>query len=186
MKTPFIIALVALFIGVSVVAFIFLRLSTGEPGNNNDFWIGGDGPSPDGDTQVGIQDVVGANGSSIPVRDFIHNGVTEEDVVNPNTYFIAGSADYCTADGVCPGGAETDRYTITYSKEDDWFSVLLNKEPLGEVRREAETYLLTQLGITEQQACALNYQVATLSYVSQYYADRELRFSFCPGAVPLP
>lgn len=184
-KLLIILSIVAVLV-VIVLAFVLFRPSTSEPNENDGFWIGGDAPSNGSDTPSDVGAVVGFDGTPVPVRDFVNNGVTQEDTVNPGTYFIAGSAEYCTADGKCPHGADTDRYTITYSKEDDWFSILLNKEPLGEVRREAESYLLLQLGITEQQACALNYQVATLSYVSRHYADKELRFSFCPGAVPLP
>lgn len=64
-------------------------------------------------------------------------------------------------------------------------SVLLYEEPLGEVRQATETYVVNQLGIPRERLCDLDTRVITNTYVNAFYANRDLGFSFCPGAVTL-
>jgi len=46
--------------------------------------------------------------------------------------------------------------------------------------------LLQQLGISEQDACRLRYSVSVPFSVNPLYSGKNLGFSFCPGATPLP
>ena len=125
-------------------------------------------------------------GGAIAVKDFVHNGETVLDVQNPGSYVLAGSLGYCLTDGTCPAGASTTDFSVSYNDKTNFFNIVLLKEPLGTIRLEAEQFLQNRLDITEQQACGLNYFVGTPYWVNSVYDDRNLGFSFCPGATVLP
>lgn len=78
------------------------------------------------------------------------------------------------------------RYNLTYFVEDSFFQVSLLAEPLSEVRTEAEMELRSRLNVTQEELCQLRTSVKTDIYTNEFYAGRELGFSFCPGAVQLP
>jgi hypothetical protein len=123
---------------------------------------------------------------TVITRDFIHNGETVTDTVNPGTYQLAGSLEYCLADGTCPSGAATSDFSISYNSKTQFFNVALVNEPLGPVRAAAEKFLTSRLGVSSAQMCRLQYFVGTPNYVNSSYSGKNLGFSFCPGAVPLP
>lgn len=129
---------------------------------------------------------IGTYDGSAVVLDFIHNGETWADTLNQGSYLLAGSTGYCLADGSCPHGAQTDDFTISYSNKDSFFNIVLLKEPLGSVRREAESFLQSRLGLVGKDICVLNYFVGTPYYVNQTFTGKNLGFSFCPGATKLP
>ena len=79
-----------------------------------------------------------------------------------------------------------NRYTILYFEADESFAVIIGTTPLGIVRREAERKLLSDLGISQSEACALTYYVSTPYFVSPGYSGKNLLLSFCPGAEVLP
>lgn len=113
-----------------------------------------------------------ANNGVITTNDFIHNGITIEDPSNAGNYYLTGSS--------------TDGYAIGYRTPAQFFTIALQREPLGETRAAAETFLLSKLGISEEQMCHLNYYVGTDSYTNSAYAGKDLGFSFCPDSVALP
>lgn len=119
---------------------------------------------------IGIQ---GEDGSTIQAKDFLIDPTTKEDPVNKG-YFYLGSQ------------SEDAPYMILYIKDTQFFTIELLKEPLGENRRAAETYLEKLLGLSNDSMCALAYMVSTPSSISQTYAGTSLGFSFCPNAVRLP
>lgn len=125
-------------------------------------------------------------GLGVTVKDFIHNGETVADVVNPGSYVLAGSLGYCLADGSCPHGADTDDFSILYSESTQFLRIILLKEPLGSVRESAERFIIDRLGITEQEACSLKYVVGTPYWINAAYDNKNLGFSFCPDATVLP
>lgn len=141
-----------------------------------------DGPR-DNSVFVGARD-----GGTIVTRDFINNGTTIEDPANDDSYYLAGTTGYCYDDGTCASaGSGADGYNVVYYAGDRSFIIGLTREPLGEVRRNAERYLTETLGLTQVEMCALTYYVGTTAYVSSMYGSMgNLGFSFCPGAVPLP
>lgn len=141
-------------------------------------------PSSGRDTEPTIS-ISGQNGSSFVTKDFIHNGETASDVVNPGNYYLAGSIGYCLADGRCPAGATTTDFNVSYDSNHSSFSILLLEEPLGQSRLHAETFLEEKLGLTEAQLCGLNYWLGTTYWVNEIYAGKNLGFSFCPGATQL-
>ncbi len=77
------------------------------------------------------------------------------------------------------------RFSITYYTQMDSYTVALLAEPLGEVRTEAEQYLLQKTGLSEIKLCQEVGYVGTVDSVNAQYAGRNLGFSFCEGAIPL-
>lgn len=126
------------------------------------------------------------SGVVVTVNDFVHNGETVPDVQNTGSFVLAGSLGYCLADGTCPSGASTTDFSISYNEKSNFFNIVLLKEPLGTVRLLAEQFLSKRLGITEQQLCTLNYFVGTPYWINSAYDSKNLGFSVCPGATPLP
>lgn len=135
---------------------------------------------------TGYVTVGSGSGADIEVQDFTHNGETIPDPVNPGSYVLAGSLGYCLADGSCPQGTPTDRFSVSYDGETGSFSIVLLKEPLREVRAEAQAYLRSRLGITDAQMCALDYYLGVPYFVNERFTGENLGFSFCAGATALP
>ncbi|KND49485.1 MAG: hypothetical protein AB203_00170 [Parcubacteria bacterium C7867-008] len=125
------------------------------------------------------------NGNPIQVRDFIHNGETVPDVVNPGTQVLAGSLGYCLADGSCPSGASTTDFSISYDENDYSFNVVLLTEPLSKSRRTAEQFLLSRLGVTQAQLCLLKSYVGVPAFVNETF-EGNLGYSFCAKSTKLP
>lgn len=121
---------------------------------------------------------------AVVVENFIENGSSLEDPANGGNYYLAGSLDYCEGD--C-AAIENEQFSIVYFSKDQAFGISLSTEPLGEVRRSAERYLMGKLGINEAQMCELRYTLGTTVYVNPTYGSMEnLGFSFCPGSTQLP
>lgn len=80
----------------------------------------------------------------------------------------------------------SNSFEILYYEPEGRLVVSLLEEPLGNARAEAELYLQTTLGFTESELCNIRARVLTNRFVSNFYADQELGFSFCAGAVQLP
>ncbi len=149
----------------------------------------GTAPLPAGSTtgaQTPTMTVAGLAGSAIATKDFLHDGVTQEDPQNPGTYYLAGAAGYCLKNGTCPGGATSTEYHVVYNATDQAFYISLLKEPLGQARTDAEQFMETALGVPPAELCQLKYFLSTTSYVNPQYAGQNLLFSFCPNATTLP
>lgn len=127
-----------------------------------------------------------ADGSTTVVYDFTANGITVPDPVNPGSYVLAGELGYCLEDGSCPNAGSINDFSIVFSEADQAFTVTLLAEPVGATRLAAEQYLLTQLGLPKEQACALRYHIGVPYWVNESFTGRNLGFSFCPGAIKLP
>jgi hypothetical protein len=135
---------------------------------------------------TGSMELKTQDGSNVLVTDFIHSGETASDVENQGSYVLAGSLGYCLGNGVCPSGASTTEYNITYDSQYQSFNVALLKEPLGQSRLDAEQFLTQRLGISATQLCTLNYNVGTPYWVNQQFSGVNLGFSSCLSAVKLP
>jgi hypothetical protein len=125
------------------------------------------------------------SGHAVAVKDFIHNGETVPDTVNPGHYYLAGSIGYCLGDGTCPSGYKTDDFVVTYNESASSFNIILTAEPLSKARDEVGVFMLDRLGVTEAQLCTLRYWVGTTAEVNGIYAGKNLGFAFCPGAQQL-
>lgn len=171
---------------ILVTMFLVLRTTkeAANPDENIIFPAGG--ISPTGFTTTPLITIAGKDGPSLEVNDFIHNGETIEDVVNPGVFVLAGDLGYCLVDGTCPVAAETDLFSISYDQKSQSFSVGLLKEPLSETRIEVEAFLITRLGISKQQLCVLNHYVGTPYWVNERFTGINLGFSGCPDSVTLP
>lgn len=124
-------------------------------------------------------------GGRMETNDFIANGVTIPDPVNPGTHVLAGTLGYCLPDGSCPTGAETKGFTVTYAEQYNVFTIIL-EEPLRVNRSKAEEFMMKTLGIERRDLCDIPYWIGTTSYINALFSGQDLRFSFCPGAVALP
>lgn len=109
------------------------------------------------------------------VRNFLTDGGVNPDQDNPGYYFLGSSY----SDG------EDSPYVITYQQQTNFFNIVLLKEPLKDSRAKAENYLAVVVGLSQDQMCALKYMVSTPQYVSDDYAGKDLKFSFCSGSTPL-
>ncbi len=98
----------------------------------------------------------------------------------PDTTAIGG--DNYVVGGTATSSASAS-YQILYFQSDFSYLISLLREPLGDVRRAAETELLQKLGITKTEACKLSISVGTPVSVNETLGGRELGLSFCPGAV---
>jgi hypothetical protein len=125
-------------------------------------------------------------GSTIVINDFIHNGVTLLDSANAGNYLLAGNLGYCFSDPQkCQAAPATD-FIIYYNSVPQSFTIDLTQEPIGQARLAMEQFMLTVLGISQQQMCSLNYLVSVTRYVNSQFTGKNLGFSFCPGATVLP
>ena len=126
------------------------------------------------------------NGNSVTANDFIRNTVTIPDAANDGRYLLAGNLGFCLSNPQQCQAAPTDNYTVYYNSVPQSFTIELTKEPIGRARLDMEQFMLTTLGLIEEQLCSLNYYVGVTIYVNAQYTGKNLGFSFCPGATVLP
>lgn len=113
----------------------------------------------------------------------ITDPATTKDPINSGYYYLG----YHVSEGVPDSTATVNPpYIITYISATHYFNIALLQEPIGPVRIEAEQYLMTRLGITENQMCSLDYMVSVPYRVNLQFSGKNLGFSFCPGATVLP
>jgi hypothetical protein len=136
-------------------------------------------------TSTGVGSIATASGTVV-TRDFLHNGTTVQDPHNPGQYILAGTTGSCLGSGVCPSGAPASDYTVVYFSEDKSLIVTLTTEPIGQARHDAEQFLLSTLGVSQDTLCSSIYQVLTPESVNTTFSGTNLGFSFCPGATALP
>ncbi len=125
-------------------------------------------------------------GTAVITHDFIHNGTTIPDKANVGRYLLAGNLGYCPSDPQQCQAAQASDFSVYYNSAQQSFTIALTKEPIGQSRLDMQQFLLTTLGITEQQMCSLDYYVGTTYEVNSTYDDRNLGFSFCPDVTALP
>ena len=82
--------------------------------------------------------------------------------------------------------AQTTDYQILNYKIDKSFFITLLSQPLKQARANAEQALVSNLKITQDQACELNISVKTTKDIDPVYSGHELGLSFCPNFVILP
>jgi hypothetical protein len=106
------------------------------------------------------------------------------DPINPGYYYLGYHLNQGTSTDAT--ATSTPPYLITYISATHYFNIALLAEPIGEVRSQAEQYLAAHLGLTQDELCQLSYMVSVPDWVNTQYASRNLGFSFCSGATPLP
>ncbi len=180
-----ILVLAAIAIGVWLLFFADTTTLTPSGAQNTGFPIASSTPgttvTPSGS---GVTVASPAGGNVVTTKNFLIDPMTVQDPVNPGYYYLGYHAK---EDGVEDSTATEDPpYIILYIDADQSFTVELLHEPLGDTRKEAQDYLMTHLGITEREACVLQYSVRVPNSVNSFYAGQSLGFSFCPGATELP
>lgn len=141
--------------------------------------------SPGSTVTSGMMTLPAAGNGSIAVNDFLDNGITVPDPSNAGQYYLAGPLDYCAPGTNCNIASTTD-FTIVYFANSHFFNIGLNREPLGQVRAEAEQFLESTLGIGASQLCNLQYYVGTSISVNDLYSGKNLGFDGCYQATDLP
>lgn len=120
------------------------------------------------------------SGATLTVRNFINDPDTVADPQNEGYYHLG---EHFPLDG---SPVETyPPFTIMYVVQTQYFNISLTSEPISKARSDAEQYLLTHLGLSEEQLCQIDYMVSVPYFINQFYTSQDLRFSFCPGSVPL-
>ena len=189
MRISWIIGILSIVVVLLVVAgtvwMLFLGPAVDEQSPEITFPTSTTSPST-GERPMTTITIPARDGTPVTVLDFTARETTIEDVQNPGVLYVAGSPEYCLIDGGCPKGADVDGVHVLYNANDQSFTVALLDEPLSEVRRSAEQFLLLALGVREAELCTLDYYIGTDRGVSENYAGTNLGFSFCPGSVVLP
>lgn len=82
--------------------------------------------------------------------------------------------------------AEKKAYDLIFNTVHRNFRVILLSAPLDQARDLAQQYLIGQLGFQKGQMCSLQYVVrVSRTFPDNPYGAKNLKFSFCPGAVNL-
>lgn len=181
----FVSVAIALILGIVAFVYQMNRSEPVSPQDLNPFGTVGD-TTPVPSDATGQMIVPSVEGNPITTQDFIKNGETVSDAVNPGNFVLAGELGYCLPDGSCPHGALTTKFSIVYSQEYGMFDVVLLEEPLGEVRTEAEEFLMSRLGLSASQLCSLRYNVGVPYWVNETFSGGNLGFTSCQGATRLP
>ncbi len=178
--------------GVSVFLVFKLFFATGAPipTNTNTY---NSNTSPNNTTSVTSpgQPVLGntyslatASGGTIQTKDFKND--PEAGQYPASGYYYLGI--HAPVDGASTANVtaiENPPYTILYIDSTQYFNITILQEPLGEVRQDAEKYLMEHLGVTQIQMCSLKYIISVPNSVNQIYSSKNIGFSFCSGAVQL-
>lgn len=176
-----------LTLGILVIGMLWLmtpHVSNTAPGTNTKPATSSGGgqttvtPGSGGQTApVGQGIMLGLEGGgSIQVSDFKNDSATVNDTNNPGHYYLSGGLDPTTNNA---------SHSTFYAESDQSFNITLLKEPIGEVRKQAETELMQKLAISQADMCRLHYWVGVPNFVNSIYSGKNLGFSFCPGATPL-
>jgi len=80
----------------------------------------------------------------------------------------------------------TADYGISFSPKSNSFDIVLNSTPLQTARNEAETALIKDLGISNDDACKLTVTLSVPERLSSNAAGVNYELSFCPNSVSLP
>ena len=195
MNTKLIVWIVGIFLGAIVLGTIWYFLATPtsapqQPTQQSSTTLPVSGsvfPASTTTQSSGTIALPTADGSAtVTTADFIHNGTTIPDKANAGQYLLAGNLGYCPSNPQQCQAAPANDFTVYYNSSQHSFTVALTQEPIGQARLDAQQFLLAALGISAQQICSLNYYVGTTYWVNSRYDDRNLGFSFCPGATALP
>src|SRR4030042_5618948 len=74
---------------------------------------------------------------------------------------------------------KTSKYKIAYIPVDKSFLISILDNPFEDVKKEAEKAFLQKLGITQEDACLMNVNIATNIRINPSYAGKNYKLSFC-------
>lgn len=177
-KISIVILITGLIAGFAWMFFANQTVPVEQENPTNVFPIGTSNPSANTQTNE-VLILKTANGGVLQVKNFTLDAETIEDPHNKGTYYLGNHFPFDDTP------TEQPEYVITYTPSTQYFNVVLSSEPINRARINAEQYLLTHLGVSEEQLCQIDYMVSVPYFVNQFYTSQDLRFSFCPGSIPL-
>lgn len=123
-----------------------------------------------------------AGSSSFPTGSTFQIGTPQGIVTVDNFY---KTMDYITTDNETVVLAESDDYSDVYVRAGSSFIITLTvvTSSLQDVRDAAEAAFMSQLGISESDACKLDVDEGVTDQDSQYYGD-SFGLSFCSSSTP--
>lgn len=133
-------------------------------------------PVSGNNTSLQIRD---ARGNIVQIDNFLNNPSVKEDTLNPGHFILAGSVGYCLASEVNCDSDEVEPYSISYSTNGDFFSVLINEAPIELYKAAAERDLQGLLGIPLNQMCNLNISMSVASWLTVDESSSPLRIRGC-------
>lgn len=166
-------------------------------------WLGGvsqDLPDPEQEyffepaeivvSEIDINDqfpegIIQSGATTLKVAEFLADGITLQDPMNPGDYILAGDLGYCTDDGLCLDNATSESFMVTFHSADGYFNITLFSNPVSYARRDAERFLQDKLSISRSEMCNLSYNIMVPYWINEQFAGQDLRFSFCSDAVSL-
>jgi hypothetical protein len=74
---------------------------------------------------------------------------------------------------------EPGKYQVVFLEKFNTFLISILGSPFEELRQDAEKALLIKTGLSQAEACKLDIQTTTPSYVNPDYAGRSYPLSFC-------
>jgi hypothetical protein len=114
----------------------------------------------------------------IPTSTTVTLGTSQGVVTVKNFY---QSADFITQDQQTVAVKDTSDYVIAYNVSDSSFAITLLSTPLETARQAAESAFLSQLGVSQQDACKLTVYEGVPAGVSDQYVGQSFPLSFCGG-----
>jgi hypothetical protein len=121
----------------------------------------------------------------IHVDDFMNNGKTFEDPMNPGNYILSEDIGYCPDGADCVGDIYASNFTIWFDGTDGVFYVRLLEQPIRTARLDAEQFLQRTLELSPPQLCDLDYYMSVSEYTDARFAGQHLQFSACIGSQTL-
>lgn len=130
------------------------------------------------------QGAVGAPKGTIPIRTLdgfsnVRDFTKDADV----GMTVEGDAFYITSPSDIALSERDLEYEISYIPDEQRLIAAIFREPIAEVRLKISAELTKRLGVSTIELCALDILVVVPRWANDYYADTNLGFPGCPGAV---
>lgn len=174
------VAVVLVLLSIAVLGYVGVRMfGTREPGTPGQPFSpsgGTQGPGGSVSQTPNTTSIRTRSGETISVPDILSGH--EPQSMDGGRFYTLYGPEYST---------EGFSFSLQYSEKDSQFLVLLQTEPIGTARIEAQKYLGALLKLPDSELCTLNTVVLVTPDVSEVYSQYEnLGISFCPNAVKLP
>jgi len=171
-----VIVIGAIIIVVIVAFFVFLIIS------NNASTTPGVGTSTSTGTGLPVSTTTPVVVGPTPTTTSITLGTSDGNVTMNNFYKTANTI---TQDKQAVIIEDAGDYVITYNVPDSSFAIALQSTPLDTARSAAESAFLSELGISQADACKLTVYEGVPISVSDQYPGETFPLSFCGGPATL-
>jgi len=121
----------------------------------------------------------------IQIDDFMNNGQTFEDPMNPGNYILMQDIGYCASGSECNTEEYSSNFDLWFDGEDRVFYIRLLQQPIAASRLAAERFLQRTLNLSPRELCDLQYYMSVSEYTDTRFAGQHLQFSTCAGAQSL-